>query len=136
MTNKQKSIVACHLQTEKYRNAKLGEKFFSMEVCFLCKIHIPKPGGLLGKKCCKGCPLAQKEAGVGCLDFVTFNNAREEFGCLKGAEIFPSDPSIKLLNALEQRAKFYDWLAVELEKYPASQFTKKGWKDFEIDKNL
>lgn len=134
MTKKERSIVACHLQAEKYRNPQKGDIFFNIDHCFLCKIHYYDD---VKEYKCKGCPLGKKIS-FGCSMFMTYI----EVANLMPDRIydfeyfFPENPSEELLHAFEQRAKFYDWLAVELEKYPASQFTKKGWKDFEINKNL
>lgn len=134
MTKKERSIVACHLQAEKYRNPKEGDIFFNVDYCYLCKIHYYDD---IKKYKCKGCPLG-KELSFGCSGFATYIAVTDLMPerIYDVEYFFPKNPSTQLLDALEQRAKFYDWLAVELEKYPASQFTKKGWKDFEIDKNL
>lgn len=141
MNKKQLSIAACAKQAHKYRNPKIGDGFFDVETCYMCKIHHSKD-----KWSCKGCPLTIRESGsYECKKFKTFNLA---LSTIQNANNINSSSSssdskirtytviAKILGAFEARAKFYDWLAIKLKEYPASQFTKKGWKDFNLDINL
>jgi len=130
-SNKTRTIIACKNQAIWYQNPKEGDFFFTYTYCSLCMIH--RMIALFYT--CRGCPLATKDGNRGCDEFKTYKIAYKFWNLYSSGE-FPKNPSKKLLEAFKARAKFYDWLAQELEKYPVLQFTKTGFKDFNLDKNL
>jgi len=138
MNNKERSIVACKKQANKYRNPKVGDEFFNCETCYMCFVHHSK-----NRRSCAGCPLATINYGsFECKKFATYEKASTALFRANGfymeheQKITHETPISELSEAFEKRAKFYDWLGIELKKYPSKQFTKKGWKDFNLDINL
>lgn len=130
MTNKQKAILACEKLAEKYRNP-AGKAFASPDACPLCEIFQSKKE----KNFCRGCPLANIEGEAGCVEFASYKEAMKQLR--KDGEWWLGILFIKASTALvvERRAKFFDELKVELEEYPEEQFTKKGWKYFNISRS-
>lgn len=120
-TKKERTIEACRELAEKYRKPQ-GKIFFTSAQCPLCDIFLKNHS-------CIGCPLAGSNGYIGCESFDTYINAansgykESDFGkCLN------RKPNKQFLA----RAAFFDKIIPILEKAPASQFTKKGWKPFNI----
>ncbi len=118
MTKKERTIKACRELAAKYREPE-GKVFFDFGKCSLCVIsgRSARDNGD-----CLGCPMASsgKTTEWGCVDFTSY----EEAVC--------ADRYNEKNSAFEARAAFFDKIIPILEGLPASRFTKRGWKYFEM----
>lgn len=144
-SNKELTIKAHKELIEKYLNPE-GKIFFNPNYCPLCLIHrndILK----FGATNCQGCPLASSEGKQGCIEYESYRRAMEAHTALLiRAELNPSSPMKiprymtgvpdyiinRFYLAFQRRARFHAHIAEVLELYPKAQFTKQGWKYFNI----
>jgi hypothetical protein len=115
MTKKERTIKAFEKLAWRYRNP-LGLIFFTSSHCPLCVIHDMMRG-------CRGCPLASKRGHGECFDFTSCRNARK-----KNRELTHIDSHDKPCKEFIKRAEFFEKYLPVIKKWPASRFTKKGWK--------
>ena len=131
MTNKDRTIVACEELAKKYRKPQ-GKQFFLSDDCSLCKIN--RGAGLME---CKGCPLADRGAEVGCTKFTSYRKAIKFLS--KGTKFRSIDLTYggdrKTSVTFTRRAEFFEKIIPILKKIPAKRFTKVGWTYFkELDR--
>lgn len=132
MTYKQRTIEACKKQAERYRNIKRSSNldiFFDGGYCIFCQIYLNSRNAY-----CQGCFMADKSGDVGCTQFKTFRKACRALGDYTHGETKKLWKEV--MSTFECRAKFFDKMAIELEKYPAWQFTPGRWGYFDIDRGL
>jgi hypothetical protein len=122
MTNKEKTIMACHETIYKYRHPWefAPDDFFNTFTCSLCKLFRN-----VDYKC-KGCPLADKDGKMGCVNFVTYKSALRYFNRRKSSKVEKNEH-------FENRAQFYEMLIGIIEKLPEERFTRNGWQYFKFD---
>ena len=116
MTKKERTIKACRELAAKYR-APEGKTFFALEVCPLCTVHADTVNE------CHGCPLALMDGDEGCYQF---NSNERAFDYYEETDIIAPNP------AFNARAAFFDKIIPILEGIPASRFTKRGWRYFDM----
>lgn len=118
MTKKERTIKACRQLAAKYREPE-GKVFFILESCPLCKLHT-----LGACDNCQGCPLAKENGNEGCYEFDSNDIAQGYYE--------EHDEKLEPNPAFEARAAFFDRIIPILEGIPASRFTKKDWKYFDM----
>ena len=121
MTNKERTIKACKDLIVKYRSP-LGRVFFQYDECPLCDIHH------ISDRKCKGCPLANKEGWMGCIDFKSFDRAAAVMDIMISTIIYDGRKLTGALKRYETRAKFFEKIIPILEAMPNKRFTREGWK--------
>jgi hypothetical protein len=112
-----------------------GKIFFKEDHCALCDVHLIKreiwQDGVLAKKedgtpvyyfNCKGCPLASAKGTCGCIEFKTYRRAQDVYRNKK--HIINNEPCAEFIA----RSKFFVKYLFIISIWPASRFTKKGWK--------
>ena len=129
MTNKEKTIKAFKELIERYMRP-IGQSFGHWDTCPLCEIfHVRRRKLSRSRKStikdCQGCPLADKNGEMGCINFESYPHVDAD------SKFTPF--SIKQLEALERRAKFFEKYLPIIEKMPARKFTISGWSYFKFD---
>ena len=126
MTKKERTIKACRELAAKYRKPE-GEIFFLDKTCSLCTLHRTF-------HYCKGCPLSNERGELGCFHFASCKRAR----CVATERLFHMQSKVRhkdlkyIASAFNIRAAFFDKIIPILEGIPASRFTTKGWKYFDM----
>jgi len=133
MNKKERTIEAMKNIAKRYREKDQAGGLFTSLTCALCEIH-KNHGGRFGNDC-RGCPLADKIGFMGCIDFRSYNEAYE-------SRKFQPIRTIPTYGWLEQydrkkllaRARFFENYAIPAcEDIPEKQFTKRGFKYFNLD---
>lgn len=125
---KERTIEAMEEIALRYRKKNQSEALFISSHCPLCRVHQSKTTPWAGS--CKGCPLADDGGGMGCLEFKSYRKAYDS-GYKHSLVLSGAGYSRK---ALLKRAKFFEDYAIPAMKdIPKKQFTKTGWKHFNLD---
>ena len=109
---KQETIKAIEEIIHRYDNPKKYKYlFFNSKQCPLCKLH---------KKynVCRGCPLANVQGTIGCIDFYSFKSIKKY------------RYSIHYEAYLRKRGEFFKKILPIIKQYKFEYFTDIGWRYF------
>ncbi len=128
MTKKERYIRAWVELIKKFRNP-IGNVFFNEATCPLC---------IVSGSSCRGCPLANKYGGMGCMDFVSAEMASAAIDKALDKGTYKLDGYRRVVEIDDETAQAFNACADALEKYlpvikniPSQRFTKEGWTYFD-----
>ena len=119
---KQRTMDACRKMIDLYENPREDHLYFRSLGCPFCKMY-------WNENNCHGCFMANEWGDIGCFNFLSYYNAH-------AARFINSNSLFDGITraAFKLRAQFFREMLVELEQYPARQFTPSGWRYFDIDR--
>ena len=112
--------------------SRLESDTFHRKNCPLCNVHYSFA------KDCAGCPLANKNGGVGCVEFRSYENVISKVGekSLRRNTLRGQINRIQSKRACLKRAKFHRRAIKIIEGINPERFTPEGWTYFhELDRN-
>jgi hypothetical protein len=123
-SQKQKALEAIDELIKRYSTGKTWVNWGDGASCPLCQIYLLKNKDM---DSCRGCPMANKEGGHGCIIHKTWMDLQDAYVGIWGE--FETPLIFTRAKALKKFKKL-------IENEPAKKFTVKGWTFFKQNKKF